>query len=484
MTDIYEPQYLEWQAVLAANITSRPMRQDVLGSERIRVIREELLACAQQHTAELIKVASQCDVGNLSIRTPSVAGTKNILMAGHQPTAYHSGILCKVQALAKLSDESGSLGVNVVIDTDEGDSGALVWPRVSQGILEIKRASIATHSPTSTLYANQRVVEASRVREIFSDMEQDLRESGLIAELEQVLRVARLYENLAGESLVTAHTVVRWAVSDARTLEVPLSVLVQQAAVRAVLQGLVSDGVRLASIYNATLDEYRHEHRIRNPANPFPNMRTDESGVELPLWRIGADGRQPAFVGSQYPSQICGPHEYLAPRGSMTTMILRGFCSDLFIHGLGGGKYDQFVDRCAAAYLGVQLPAFVVASRTRYIFPERVAELQRAVELASKIKEITSKTEQYLNQGIFTTEEEVALRKLILERNTFKEALQSAATPEAKSAAAHTLNDANRKVRSLVETGSLRDVVTNAAAHEAMLARWSYREFPFFLWTA
>jgi hypothetical protein len=165
-------------------------------------------------------------------------------------------------------------------------------------------------------------------------------------------------------------------------------------------------------------------------------------------------------------------------------MILRGFCSDLFIHGLGGGKYDQFVDRCAAAYLGVQLPAFVVASRTRYIFPERVAELQRAVELASKIKEITSKTEQYLNQGIFTTEEEVALRKLILERNTFKEALQSAATPEAKSAAAHTLNDANRKVRSLVETGSLRDVVTNAAAHEAMLARWSYREFPFFLWTA
>jgi len=211
-------------------------------------------------------------------------------------------------------------------------------------------------------------------------------------------------------------------------------------------------------------------------------MKSVEGEMELPLWRIRAGSRRPTFVRPEPSERICEVEEYLAPRGSITTMILRGFCSDLFIHGLGGGKYDQFVDQFAEAYLGVKLPAYVVASRTRHIFPERVADLQRKVELSAKVKEITSKTEQYLGQRIFSADEEEVLRGLVDERNVLRVAIQTAATPEAKSTAAHALNEANRKVRAVVETGSLQEIITNAAAHEALLARWSYREFSFFLY--
>lgn len=481
MIDIYEPPYSEWPAVLAANLDRSPAMRSKLGSERIATIREELLTCAQRHTEEVVDLARRCAGGAHALQTRGVSSGANIVMAGHQPTVYHPGILCKVEALAQLAGESHAVAVNVVIDTDEGDGGALVWPKVAQGVLEMKRASLATQSPTGTLYADQRVVEAQRVREIFSEIETDVRESGLAEEAEQVRAVARFYEKLAGERIVAANAVVRWTVSGVRTLEVPLSALVQRTEIQAVLQDLARDVVRVAHLYNSTLDKYRQEHRIRNPANPFPNMKSVDGETELPLWRIQAGIRQPTFVGLNHSAQICDAGEYLAPRGSITTMILRGFCSDLFIHGLGGGKYDQFVGQFAEAYLGVKLPTYVVASRTRYIFPERIAELRRSIELASKVKEITSKTEQYLGQGIFSADEEVALRGLVDERSVLRASIQAATTPEAKSLAAHAINEANRKVRTLVETGSLRDVVANAAAHEAMLARWSYREFPFFL---
>lgn len=482
MSDIYEPPYLDWPIVLAANLDLRPALRNKLGSERIATIRQELLACAQRHTERLIHLAKRCDRGEYLIQAHDITSNTNILMAGHQPSVYHPGIICKVQALAQLARESRAVGVNVVIDTDEGDGGALVWPRVSQGIVEMKRASIATQSPTTTLYAEQRVVEAQRVREIFGEIEEDLSESGLTAEVEQLQTVARLYEKLAGELLVAAHAIVRWVVGGVRTLEVPLSALVQRTAIQAVLQDVAQDGAKVAAVYNSTLDKYRQDHRIRNPANPFPNMKSEEGEMELPLWRIKAGIRQPTFVGARHSGQVCDAEEYLAPRGSITTLILRGFCSDLFIHGLGGGKYDRFVDQFAEAYFGVKLPAYVVASRTRYLFPEKVEELRRSIELASKIKEITSKTEQYLGQGLFSADEEVALRGLVDERNVLRAAIQAATTPEDKSSAAHAINEANRKVRVLVETGTLKDIVINAAAYETTLARWSYREFPFFLY--
>jgi hypothetical protein len=164
-------------------------------------------------------------------------------------------------------------------------------------------------------------------------------------------------------------------------------------------------------------------------------------------------------------------------------MVLRGFCSDLFVHGRGGGKYDRFVDQLALQYLKVKLPKYVVASRTRHLFPEKVADISHSVELASKVKEMTSKTELFLGQGIFTAEEEGTLAALCAQRVSLRAELQRTTNPDARSAASHALNTANRAVRGVVENGSLRTHIEAAAANETALARWSFREFPFFMFT-
>ena len=57
----------------------------------------------------------------------------------------------------------------------------------------------------------------------------------------------------------------------------------------------------------------------------------------------------------------------IAPKALALTLFVRLFCCDLFIHGVGGGRYDQVTDGVIRHYFGVEPPAFVVASMTMYL---------------------------------------------------------------------------------------------------------------------
>jgi len=46
---------------------------------------------------------------------------------------------------------------------------------------------------------------------------------------------------------------------------------------------------------------------------------------------------------------------------------VRIFACDLFIHGVGGGRYDRVSDGVCRRYYGVEPPQFVVASTTMYL---------------------------------------------------------------------------------------------------------------------
>jgi hypothetical protein len=247
-----------------------------------------------------------------------------------------------------------------------------------------------------------------------------------------------------------------------------------------VVRDLAGDAERFASIYNSSLDSYRREREIENKANPFPNVSITDEHIELPLWDIEGSVRSPVFVNRE-PGFLIARDTLLTPRGSVTTMLLRAYCSDLFIHGLGGARYDNFVDRFAKEYLGVELPGFAVASETRYLFPEQVVKTQRELELASQIKEMISRTENFLGRGVFSTEEESLLCEIVARRNHLKAKMQGASPPDERRVAALALNEENRRVRAIIETGSLQEIIKSAPRNEQALQRWKFREFPFFM---
>ncbi len=55
---------------------------------------------------------------------------------------------------------------------------------------------------------------------------------------------------------------------------------------------------------------------------------------------------------------------------------------DFFIHGIGGGKYDEVTDAIIRNYFGIEPPAFQVLSATLHLplpaFPSSVNDLKQA----------------------------------------------------------------------------------------------------------
>jgi hypothetical protein len=75
----------------------------------------------------------------------------------------------------------------------------------------------------------------------------------------------------------------------------------------------------------------------------------------------------------------------LRARALTTTLFSRLCLADLFVHGIGGAKYDEMTDRILSRFFGVPVPGFLTLTATLYaeltqpfsVAPEDAARLQR-----------------------------------------------------------------------------------------------------------
>ncbi len=469
------PPYEEWRAILASNLMMAQAVHRVIGEECVTDIRREMLEAARGYSSQLRACALKVGIPIESQSERPSNGPRPIVMAGHQPIIYHPGILEKTKRLTMIARETGGLALNIAIDTDEGDAGRVLWPLREGEQIHIREGVITTRMK---LYRDQRIASKAQVAEVFAEMIRDLHGSGQPEAAERALRASRLYEALEGESAVLANALVRRTLCGDGYDEVPLSLLLEAPSVQRFLRRIVDDADSFTATYNATLEAYRTEHKINNPANPFPTMERDSEGIEVPLWEI-VDGTRHRVVIR--PGQPTPTNSFLAPRGSIVTLLLRGVCSDLFIHGMGGAKYDQFVNAFARALWGEALPRFVVASATRYLFPERVEHYLRAREMKAKYKSMVSHTADFLGKGVFSAEDEKTVKPLVTRRSELLALLQHVRTKEERSPIAHELNDINRLLKGAIDASSLAPLLRDAAIDDTQLNRWMCREYPFFL---
>ena len=156
---------------------------------------------------------------------------------------------------------------------------------------------------------------------------------------------------------------------------------------------LLSDLPRLHQVYNQQLQLYRQAHRIRNLAQPLPPLAADDQWLETPWWCYHRQShqRQPLWVqpSSQglrlsdrdhWHMTIEAPTESdaaveqwlaiqrtgvrLRPRALLTTMYARLILADLFVHGIGGARYDQITDGIISHYFNIAPPRVTIASAT------------------------------------------------------------------------------------------------------------------------
>jgi hypothetical protein len=213
---------------------------------------------------------------------------------------------------------------------------------------------------------------------------------------------------------------------------------------------LCAGAERFAKQYNDALAAYRQGQHITAPGRPMPDLRASADEVEAPFWlddlssgsrarlalrrvdghwAMDADGRAPqaerlkghrfAFdsradgfdAASQLLAFLRAHNLRLAPRALTLTMFFRLLLADQFVHGIGGGRYDQVTDRLIASHFDLDPPRFSVTTATMY-FPG--ARGQKRVSLRPLLQE-----GRRLRHGSFSREKrELATRIATLPRRS------------------------------------------------------------------
>jgi len=394
--------------------------------------RVQLLADARRYTTAYRDIASRVDAAPRFNAAPRVDASDQrdsssvpIVMAGHQPTLFHPGVWFKNDALQQIAGDTGAHAINLVIDNDVAASRAVRVP-VRDSIGRVRYRSIHYDVGGAGV-----PFEQAKIRDLrqFDRFDEEVRQA--IAPIVADPCVTRLWPH--ARAAIRRCEIAGCALAQARhslegelgwqTLEIPLGVAVRGLPFARFVMEMIDDAERFHRVYNGAADHYRAWHGIRSTAHPVPNLARDEGWLELPLWvygndlpvrravwvrRIGneielsdrrvSETNSPGSCSIVLPgdnrdaaasmlAEVASPEFKLRPRALMTTMFARLLLSDLFLHGIGGGKYDQLADRIICQFFHLTPPAFQVVSATVRL-PGQDRDAERAGGLAKLQRQI------------------------------------------------------------------------------------------------
>jgi hypothetical protein len=418
-----DPPLEEVAGLVEANRTLRQAyRYDLHGrclGEVSRQARRELLAEARRWTAQY----RDTDSGPFDPSRP-------IFLAGHQPQLFHPGVWLKNFALGGLAHLHGAVGVNLLIDSDTLKTPHLRVPGGSVGQPHVARIPMDDSGPIVP-YEERPILN----RQTFADFGRRAAEA--IAPLvgDPLLRqywplaVERMQQsdNLGACLAQSRHQLEgRWGLN---TLEIPQSRVCGMGAHGWFVAHLLAEADRLRAIYNEVVEEFRRLHRIRSRAHPVPNLAREGEWLEAPFWVWTRDdprrrrvfvrrGRAQIVLCDRRGLKIALP---LAPDGDasraverlgelgregvkircralLTTLWARLVLGDLFVHGIGGAKYDQLTDALVGRFFRLVPPRFLVVSATLHLpVARRRATVGDLRTIEHGLRELTYHPECYIN---------------------------------------------------------------------------------------
>jgi hypothetical protein len=205
----------------------------------------------------------------------------------------------------------------------------------------------------------------------------------------EALRAGRRTALLGGRFAAARRAVERrWG---CHNLEVPVSVVCQTRPYTCFASDLLLNLPRFHAAYNDSVHAYRKRYGLISTSHPVPDLATEGDWLETPFWawRAGAARRGRLMarlspetvdlrVGEEsWPSLPRQPEAMVRAfldlgkhglkvrsRALTNTMYARLFLCDLFIHGIGGGKYDEVTDAIIRRYYHIEPPTYLVLSAT------------------------------------------------------------------------------------------------------------------------
>ncbi|MEM7312350.1 MAG: hypothetical protein AAF497_04280 [Planctomycetota bacterium] len=351
--------------------------------------------------AELIEKATAYTGQYRDVENYEADGNCQLILSGHQPQLFHAGVWFKNFLIHRLAMEQKAISINLVIDNDLCRSPSL---RVPTGTAQNPSSeAIAYDATVSPIPYEERTIQDEN---LFSDFGQraadsigELVHDPIIKELWPLATAVAKRTNNLGECLSQARHGLE-ATWGLRTLELPLGAAVESDAFRLFAAQVLLHIDDFGKAYNDRIEEYRRVNKIRSHSHPVP-LLSRPSGpqgdwFEAPFWIWNSEQPERRAVevqlhGNHFIIRPAGTSNELRldihssssvqdvtaafaklreqgwklrPRALMTTMYARLFLSDLFVHGIGGAKYDQLTDALVGDWFSMAPPAFLTATAT------------------------------------------------------------------------------------------------------------------------
>lgn len=339
-----------------------------------------------------------------------------LIVTGHQPVFYHAGIWIKCFAVRQaVARTPGAAGYYVNVDSDHvaeldmwlpgaGEDG-LVRRRIGIGLvpgLPLERQPVPGEGEWDAL------VRAGE--EVLATLPPEAGRDGLLERWNRFAAIVRQERDHMVAAGITGKGLARLVASCRRRLEeeegdvaaqelglpreqVPalgetyVSSISETPEFARFALAWMAEAERLAAVYNEQLTCYRRARGYRSKANPFPDLRRYGEQIEVPFWCADpSEGRADLFViprdggrmtlttrhGQLLDLDLTSPDEAveqllaagldLRPKAVPLALFLRMFASDLFVHGVGGGRYDHITDGVIRGWWGVEPPVYAVVS--------------------------------------------------------------------------------------------------------------------------
>jgi hypothetical protein len=322
-----------------------------------------------------------------------------LIATGHQTELHHPGVWVKNALIDSAAAKLEGRAFHFAVDTDEPKHLQLRWPGGSIPVSDDPSAARAEWSGLLPPPTPAHLADAERA---FSKAAASWDFKSLVPDFLHALRP----QALSGATLPSAITdtlhQLDWKLG-LRYDAMIVSPLCFSEPYLLFVHHVLSRAGEFAGDYNAALEQFRRENKIRTPGRPMPNLKCSPDSCEVPFWLDSlTDGMRSRATVSRMDGQYslqAGQNERfrfdpaadgweaagrlsqwlrqsglrLSPRALTLTCVLRLLVSDQFVHGIGGGQYDQVLDFLIVRHLGIEPPRFSVTTATLF-FPGAVGQ--------------------------------------------------------------------------------------------------------------
>lgn len=372
----------------------------------------------------------------------------HLILAGHQPDLFHPGVWIKNFALNGLANAHGAIPLNLIVDSDAAKTLVMRVPVCqSEGSNphlnrndpnQIKMVTVPIDRWTHEVpYEELRVADEAIFAGVEGEVTSILGAWGFDSMFrpfwQEVLRQSTRTKVLGDRLAAARRTFERkW---DCHNLELPVSRICQTHGFAWFACHLLAHLPRFHEIYNGSIRGYRNRYGLRSESHPVPELAADNGWLETPFWawRASQSRRRPLFarIGdagielrlenetlpplplqprtSHYSErapqavkawqELEGKGIKIRSRALMTTLYARLFLGELFIHGIGGGKYDELTDEIIRHFYHVDPPEYMVLSGTLHLplpaLPSRQPDCRR---LARELRDLRWNPQRHLGE--------------------------------------------------------------------------------------